>query len=416
MFKKAKRLIAGIIASAMVLTSAGCGVGKNTAYALTVDGYQVKAGVYIYYAYSAINEAKDLAEEVHEGDESFDKEDRKDLENTQIEGKDFMTWVKDKTTETCANHVAIIKHFDELGLSLTEDEQSELDNYIESEWASQSKMYESNGIGRESIEEILTMSYKTEAVFNAYYGADGSEGVTEQQLKDFYVDNHMRAKYIAMDLHDAEGNELDDAGRREIDNLANDFLRRAENASRISAQNMLNEFTAMQTEYDQFVVDQAEAADGEEAATEAATEAPTEAPTDGEAVVTTTVDPYANETIINVVTTAAADESETDSDESVHYTPSEKVYNWLLKDAKNGVPEIIEDEENETLYVAVKLDINERINEDDLWNESSVSNVRDAMFSEDFKDLIKSWIDSYTIERNEKAYKRYDPFDITTEV
>ena len=47
MLKKAKKILTGIIASAMVLSCAGCGTGKSTAYALTVDGYQVKAGVYI---------------------------------------------------------------------------------------------------------------------------------------------------------------------------------------------------------------------------------------------------------------------------------------------------------------------------------------------------------------------------------
>mgnify|MGYP003213735813 CR=1 FL=1 len=58
MLKKAKKILTGIIASAMVLSCAGCGTGKSTAYALTVDGYQVKAGVYIYYQYTAFQEAK----------------------------------------------------------------------------------------------------------------------------------------------------------------------------------------------------------------------------------------------------------------------------------------------------------------------------------------------------------------------
>ncbi len=448
MLKKIRRILAGIAASALVLTSTGCGVGKNTAYALTIDGYQVKAGVYIYYSYSALSEAKAMAQKL---DESIDQNDRDALEKVKLEGKDFLTWVKDKTTETCANHVAIIKHFDELGLSLTEEEQKEINAYIDSAWDAQDDMFEGNGIGKESLEEVITMSFKTEAVFNSYYGEGGSEGVTDDQLKDFYVDNHMRAKYIAMDLHDAEGNDLDDAAKKEITDMADNFLKRAKEAGKESEQAMLDEFTAMQSEYDEYVSSKAKEAVGEENSTEPTTEAATEsttetsaettavssnsnsdaeAPTDvtsesagregevtettapesNEEATTTTTNPYANETIINIVTTAQ--NSDSSEENKPTYTPSEKCYNWLLNDAKYGVPEIIEDESEETLYLIVKLDINNRINADDLWSEKNVEGVRSSMFSEDFQKMLDEWASAYKIEKNEKAYKRYDPFDI----
>ncbi|MGN0620485.1 MAG: hypothetical protein ACI4I9_01350 [Porcipelethomonas sp.] len=458
MFRKIRRILAGIIASAMILTSAGCGVGKDTAYALTVDGYQVRAGIYIYYSYTALNEAKSMAKEI---DENIDDTDRKALEKVKLEGKDFMTWVQDKATDTCANHVAVIKQFDELGLSLSDDKKKEITDTVDAAWEQNEKMFEGNGIGRESLEEIITMSYKTEAVFNAYFGEGGSEGVTDDQLKEFYTDNHMRAKYIAMDLHDAEGNELDDAGKKELKDMADDFLKRAKEAGQESQQAMLDEFVVMQEEYDAYVAAQAEAAvDDEdagsetteavtepetEAETEEETEAETEAdeeaadaesdetsdisaeePTDApdsedeaavttapdeeEEIETTTTSPYTNETIINVVTTAADDETSDDEEEKeINYTPSEKAYNWLL-DAKYGVPGIVENDD--TLYVIVRLDIDERINEDDLWSENNVESVRNTMFSDEFQDLLDGWADACSIVRNDKAYKRYDPFDI----
>ena len=105
MLKKFKRIIAAAISSVMILTSVGCTTGKNTAYALTVDGYQVKAGVYIYYSYTALTEAKNLAAKQ---DENLDVSDEKSLKKIKIEGKDFLTFVKDKTTESCVDHVAVI--------------------------------------------------------------------------------------------------------------------------------------------------------------------------------------------------------------------------------------------------------------------------------------------------------------------
>lgn len=445
MFKKWKKIIAAALSSAMILTCVGCTTGKGTAYAMTVDGYEVRAGIYIYYSYTALTEAKNLAAGQ---DEILDVTDEGKLKKIKIEGKDFLDFVKDKTTESCINHVAVIKHFDELGLELTSSQLSEIDEYVDSSWESSEDMFTGNGIGKESINEIMTSSYKSEAIFDAYYGEGGSENVTVDQLQDYYVENNARVRYIDMDLHDAEGNDLDDAGKKEIKDMANDFLKRANAADDEEA--MLLEFNEFQIEYDDYIVAQAAEASGEEVATEAATEAVTEAetteaateaettepesdeaddseeaadeedsekatedeevvttaPTEEEAATTTTTtSPYANEKVIAVITTA-----EGAKEEDITYTPSKICYDWIFNDAKTGVPEIIEDED--TMYVIVRLDIAERMNVDDLWSETGVDNVRYSMFSKDLQDLLDSWGDEYEVVKNKKAYKRYDPFKV----
>lgn len=442
MLKKFKRIIAAVVSSVMILTSAGCTTGKNTAYALTVDGYQVKAGVYIYYSYTALTEAKNLAAKQ---DEKLDVKDEKALKKIKIEGKDFLTFVKDKTTESCVDHVAVMKHFDELELTLTQDELDEIDEYVESSWQNNEDMFTENGISKESIKEIMTSSYKSDAIFKAYYGEGGSENVTEDQLKDFYTENNARVKYVDMDMHDSEGNELDEAGKKELQNMADDFLKRAKSAD--DEKSMLEEFDKFQEEYDDYVADKAAKSSGEES-TEATTEPVTEAETktttsdsadettentestettdktdstenktvttapesDNKETTSTTTKPYANETIIQVVTTAK--ESKEEPDES-SYKPSKKVYDWIFNDAKTGVPEIVEDED--TMYVIVRLDITERMDEDDLWSESNVDSVRYRMFSNDLQDMLDSWGEEYEVVKNDKAYKRYDPFKIKAE-
>ncbi len=454
MIRKWKRIIAAVLSSAMIFTCAGCTSGKNTAYALTVDGYQVKAGVYIYYSYTALTEAKNLAAKQ---DENLDVTDEDALKKVKIEGKDFLDYVKDKTTESCIDHVAVIKHFDELGLSLTDDEKKEINDYVESSWDSNGDMFEGNGIGKDSLKEIMTSSYKSDAIFNAYYGEDGSENVTEDQLKEYYTENNARVRYIDMDLHDADGNELDDAGKKEIQDMADDFLKRAKAAS--GEKDMLEKFDEFQEEYDEFVTNQAAESSGEEETTEAETEAETEEETteaetteaeseeeaaedeeqsdsedteetteevseteesDEEAVTTapeseeseetttTTTSPYASERIISVVTT-----EEGTAEEDVTYTPSKKCYDWIFNDAETGVPAIVEDED--TMYVIVRFDIAERMTDDDLWSESNVENVRYDMFSDDLQDMLDSWGNEYEVVKNEKAYKRYDPFKIESE-
>ncbi|MGN1481685.1 hypothetical protein [Porcipelethomonas sp.] len=450
MLKKTKRILSGIIASALLLTCAGCGVGKSTAYALTIDGYQVKAGVYIYYQYAALQEAKNLAKEA---DSEIDTEDEKALKKTTIQGKEFLKWVEDKAIANCSEHVAVLKHFDEMELSLSDEDMDSIDSYVESAYENNPVMFEGNGIGEESLKEVMTSTYKSQEIFEALYGEGGSEGIKEDDIKDYYIENNARVKYVGLDLHDAEGNDLDEAGKKEITDMADDFLKRAKNAG--SEEAMLEEFDTMQEEYDKYVSDKAAEAAGEEtttqAATEETTEEVTEAPSetteyeadinedeaetdsdeeeaseesdenesaeetttavsesDEEAETTTTVDPYANETIIAVVTT-----DENTKEEDVTYNPSKIFYDWVYNDAKTGVPEIVEDED--TIYVAVRLDITERMTDDDLWSENSIENTRFSMFSDDLQDKLDEWVDEYEVVRNEKAIKRYDPFAIKTD-
>lgn len=450
MLKKLKRIAAAAVSSALILTSAGCTFGKNTAYAMTIDGYKVKAGVYIYYSVIALSEAKNLAANQ---DENLDINDEDALKKVSIQGKSFADYVKDKATDNCINHVAVMKHFDELGLSLTSAQENEISKYVDSNWEYNEKMFIKNGISKESLEEVTASSYKSDEIFNAYYGEGGSEKIEESQLKEYYTENNARIRYVDMDLHDAEGNDLDDAGKKEIEDMAKDFLKRAKAAE--NEEKMLEEFNAFQEEYDKFVMDQAADAAGDEETTEPATEAATEPVTEAtttaentsessesgsgseetkatgetddessesdeeivttvpvseenESTTTTTTSPYANERIIHVVST-----EEGTKEEDVTYSPSKKCYDWIFNDAKTGVPEIVEDED--TMYVIVRLDIAERMNEDDLWSENGVSNIRYEMFSDDLQDMLDSWGDEYEVLKNEKAYKRYDPFKIKIE-
>lgn len=447
MIKKVKKILTGIIASAMIISCAGCGTGKSTAYALTIDGYQVNAGIFIYYQYSAFQEAKNL---VAKADEKLDTEDEKALKKAKINGQDFMQWVEDKATTACAEHVAVIKQFDELGLSLDESDIDAIESNVENTYENNPEMFEGNGIGEESLKEIMTNTYKVQKIFESLYGEGGTEGVKNEDIKNFYIENNARVKYIGLDLHDSQGNDLDEAGKEEIKDMADDFLKRAKNAD--STEKMLEEFDVMNEEYDKYVADKAAEAAGEEtteAVTEAATEATTEATTQttitdstsestdsdntdtdvtaaetssstssSETTTTsvseskneeaeTTANPYANETIIAAVTT-----NENTKEDEVTYNPSKTFYDWVYNDAKTGTPEIIEDED--TLYVAVRLDITERMTDDDLWSEQAIDSTRFDMFSDDLQNKLDEWVSAYNIDKNKKAYKRYDPFDFKT--
>ena len=74
------------------------------------------------------------------------------------------------------------------------------------------------------------------------------------------------------------------------------------------------------------------------------------------------------------------------------------------------MPELIE--EDEALYLVVRLNIEDRMTEDDLWSESNVENVRYAIYGEAFDQKVEDWAKGYQEERYAAAYRRYDPLDL----
>lgn len=446
-----KQTAALLISLMMIISMAGC--GKNTTWAMDIDGYQVKAGIYIYFSYNMYQEALSKIGG-DSSEQSIDTSDEKAIKKATIENKTVMQWVQDETVTRLKQFVANEKEFDKLGLSLTDDQKTEiqayLDNYMDGD---NGKLFKKNGISEDSIKAIITNSYKSEAVFKAYYGIDGSEGVTEQQLKDYYIENNARVKYIDVALKDGNGNLLEGDDKQKVIDMAKSYLERLQNGEDFDT--IKDEYTA----YSESVSEEAAAATGtdengetttksetttseteettvsgddslsesnetvsgdvseseETETTENSGEAETTDTTDiTETEETTTADPYANETIIAKVTTADPDETTEDGESTETtteptYSPSKKSYDAIFDQTKYGVPFMVDDEES--YYIIIKYDIEERMTSDDLWTDTQIDTVDYTIFYKDYEDKVNSWSDALTVNLNKKALDRYDPAD-----
>lgn len=510
-FKKMTAFLTAVgIAASMTMT--GC--GYNTRQALEVDGYSVPAGVFIYYTNTAYNQA---LSKLREENPDLDTTDTKAVQAATLEGKDVRTWIQDKATELCVEFVATEKKYDELGLTMSDEEKLNLDTMMDYYWPGSQEVMEKNGVSEASFEKIVTSSYKNDALFHHYYGIGGEMGVTEEELYDYYAENNMRVEYISFSLTDTEGNALEAADKAKLKSMVEDYQKRVQDAldnGGVSA--VMLEMDAVKADYDAYqtslteegtteeateaeletsaaeteaeteaaaeteaeteaveeteaeteaaaeteaeteAVEETEAAaeeteaaeeetaeaeesEAEETEAEEATEEPTEEATEAveeteaeeeteaatEAEETTEgeteeateaateelpeeeTDPYANESIIGVINA-----EDYDDPSQIYYNPSEKTYNTILgiKEADYGKPYFVE--EDDTYYLVVRYDINERMTEDDLWTESTIENTLYAVHNQDFEDLIDTWAAALTPKRNEAAYKRYDPFKL----
>ncbi len=439
-----KRAAAVLTALGIACSFTGC---SDTSYGLTVDGTKVPAGVYIYYAMQAQSTAVNMLKEEYP---DLDTTDVKAVKASVLEGVDTMTWIYNKATELCVNYVAIENKFDELNLTLDDDAKAYIDDYVEYMWSMSGEYYEANGVSEASFRKLVTSANKSEAIFLHYYDTEGELGASDEELKAYYVENYMRAEYIKIDKLDGSGNALTDTS--ELQKLCEEYEERVADAyDEGGAEAVMTEMSEVRDDYKAYCTSISKEAAGvtettTEATTDASTtEAATEAATEEEGTTetaaesgetseettttaaeesgaqtttttvaetgetseetTTTTLPFPNETIIAMI-----DESDYEEGEEITYSPNEEVYKALLatEEADYAKPALVEDDK--AFYLLVRYEIEDRVTEEDLWNESTIYNVQTAMFYEDFEELLKSWTDAMTVERNDAAYKRYDPF------
>jgi len=468
--KLLKKTAAAVLAASTALGCVSC--GENTANALTVDGYDVRAGIYLYYATSAYSEAMSV---LRDGGQNFEdakttQDVKKILKSATIDEVNAEEWIQNKAAEHCLDFVEVEREFDELGLTLTGEQLAAIKNETASNMSFYGAFYESAGIGEQSVKDVVTNSYKQNAIWQAYYGEDGSLEIQDSDLQDYYADGHIRIKYIELPMKDGEGNLLKADGKKEIEKMADDYMKRLGKKTESEAA-LMNEMDFLIDEHAHYQTSLSEAAvtttdedgktittettakvttnekgetatttaededtdtetettvttdttaadDGEttETTTVAAVTEVTETTTAAEETTTTTTEltcSYDKERVL-AVSTAASKEQEADTTTTEpSYTPCKAVYDWAVDENTPLLkPEKILSDDEETLYIAVKMDIRERMTSSDLWNSSTVENVRSEKYYGDFEDMMRDKADKLSVVRNKKAFKRYKVLDI----
>ena len=447
-----KKVSAFLTAVGLAAACTGC---SDTTYGLEVDGMKVPAGIYIYYANSAYSQALSM---IAEENPDLDTEDVKAVKAATVEGVPALQWIQDKATELCVNYVAVEKKFDELELELDQETKDTIDMMVEYYWPSYEAAMIENGVSEDSFTKVMTSSYKSELLFDHFYGPEGELGASEEEMKQYFLDNNIRAQYIKFQLYDGEGNLLKTEGKKEMMDMVEEYQARVADAHENGGiEAVMTEMNVLQDEYDAYCTSisneaagitdttaattttkktttttTAETEEAEETEEIEETEQATETDEDGNVKVvedegrddasstttvaeeesdeetTTTTVSYENESIIAVI-----NEEDYDDPADIYYNPSEKVYSKLLdiKAKDYGKPYIVEEDEN--YYLVVRYDLADRATEDDLWNESQMYNVQLMMFNEDFDEDVKEWSAALNVTKNDAAYKRYDPFKFT---
>lgn len=181
-----KKLVAGA-AACLCLVSAltGC-YSEDKAWSAKRGDDTAPIGVYIYYLSSAYSEALGKVEDASKS--VFDQE---------IDGKDGSQWVKDRAKESIKLMYYVDQKFEDMGLTLDEDDQNQISSITSSAWSYSSSAFDQYGISQKSLEKAYSQfMVKYQKIFEATYGKDGEKEVSDDDLRSFYEDKYTDFEYF----------------------------------------------------------------------------------------------------------------------------------------------------------------------------------------------------------------------------
>lgn len=224
----AKRITAFLLGAVMCISLTSCG---DDGVAAELGETEIPAGVYILQQVIAFNEAQQA--------EGYDSS-LKDIWENKIEEKPLEDWINEKALEYLKNYAAVEQWFEEEGMTLSEEDQESIDYTVESTWSTYEKKYNQIGIAKSSYELYQTNQYKYSLLFKKYYDKDGTEPISDEDLKEYYQTDFAQFQMISFSTLDPSTYEaLDDTKKAEVKEKAEAYLKRAQDGEDMVA--LINE-------------------------------------------------------------------------------------------------------------------------------------------------------------------------------
>lgn len=191
---KLKKIAALSVASIMAVSMAGC---SDMSKIMTVDDYDVNAGVYINYMLSEYMEQ--TYSEANSGTATTYNYLDKEVENEDGKKVKLGDYLPDYAYEHTLELVAANKQFEKLGLELTSEDAEEVNDAVKSYMENMTEEYLSEqGISKDSVTKYFTAEKQKELLFYHYYGEDGEKAVKNDDISKYLKDNYVRYKVISV--------------------------------------------------------------------------------------------------------------------------------------------------------------------------------------------------------------------------
>ncbi len=205
--------VAVLGAFAVLMSAAGC---ADTSWSYKTKDKTLSNGTWIYYTYSATNEAIQKYGEENKDDDGNSKtikvSDSK-FYDYKVEGKKMADWIKNKAKQRCLEALTVDKLLKENKVEYDkkpiEDYRKQYISYMEKNG---NDLFTTLGVSTGTIADCsVVYPQLSNELFKYFYGKGGPKEVTDEQLKKFYTDNYTDYYYIpyTFTTTGSDGNKTD---------------------------------------------------------------------------------------------------------------------------------------------------------------------------------------------------------------
>ena len=239
-----KRLAALATAAVMAASLAGC---ADTSYVLSADGENINAGIYIDYMFSSMQQQIYMWQYTGVTENFFDQ---------KVGDQSFEDYLKTTAMDSTKKYAAVEKLFKESGLKISSEDMKTINNSISDTWENASKLYETEGISKDSLKKIYVNSKKEEMLFDYYYGTDGKEAVSKDDLVKYMNDSYLRYKAITITKSTNEDETQKEAENKEKQELFEKYKEKADGVKFADFDALIDEYTAETTPAEEDTADE----------------------------------------------------------------------------------------------------------------------------------------------------------------
>ncbi len=181
---------------------------KDLSWSYKDSNSTMTIGEYIYYNYNSFSAA---SSKVEKGEGDFLDQKMKDDDDKETTAREYITR---HTDESCKHYLYVNKTFNDLKLTLTEQEISAYKANADQYWVYYKTAFEAMGVSKESfVEAGYAINTKLEKIFKATYQKGGKKEVSADELKKYYEKNYVNYNYISLPLYD----EVTDESKTDAD-------------------------------------------------------------------------------------------------------------------------------------------------------------------------------------------------------
>lgn len=391
MKKCIKRIAAAALA--VVLAASLCGCDKG--YIMTVDGMEIRNGIYLTYLGSAYSmaESEFKKQQSETSEVQADNLVTKPITEENLEGKSGSEWIKDETLKAVRRFVAIQRKCAELDIKLSDSELAAVNAEVTEMWENSDEYvkyyygvdsigeyYENQGIAIESMKEVYRVNELQDKLFMYYYGKDGEFEIKDGEIDEYLKENYASFKLKSTAYTDASGKTLEkDEDKKAVVDKMKEYADRINKGEKV-----------IDVFYD-FDLNKVEEA--------AKAKAETDYKEDNEDKLTK------EEWIKKMVEAAGVEKAKNDeeldrviSKESSGY--EEKLTEFIFNASDDGKAAVYEAEN--TVYIIVREDITKK----DKWKEDNDLSVRGSMKFDEFREMLDLFGQNYEVVADSSLVNR----------